>query len=421
MFTAPRGTQDILPAEQKYWRYVIGTAEKIAGRYGFVRIDTPVFEETDLFHRSVGEGTDIVEKETYDFVDKSGGCLTLRPEGTASVCRAYIEHGLFNEPKPLKLYYLAPAFRYDRPQKGRYRQHHQFGGEVLGDSSALCDAETIAMLWRFYQDLGLQKLVLHINSIGCQQCRPAYLQALKDFYDQNLDGLCADCRRRFEKNTLRLLDCKEVKCSVLALMAPKNTDYLCGDCAEHHKQLKEFLSALQITFNENHRLVRGLDYYNRTVFEVSPADTGSQQSALGGGGRYDNLVGRLGGPITPALGFGTGLERIIINLKEQGVDIAEIYRTDIFVATMGAVAQIQALKITEELRTSGYHVLLGATEKSLKAQMKQAGKSQAALAVIIGEEEAANGNVLIKPLQNTGEQQTVSQTTLVQTLDKFFK
>jgi len=412
MYTAPRGTQDILPIEQKYWHYVISKAEDIAKRYGFARIDTPLFEETALFHRSVGEVTDIVEKETYDFKDKGGGYLTLRPEGTAPVARAYIEHGLFNEPKPLKLYYIAPAFRYDRPQKGRFRQHYQFGGEILGDAHPLADGETISMLWQLYQELALKNIVFIINSIGCAQCRPFYLKALKDYYTKNIDGMCPDCKCRFEKNILRLLDCKEEKCASVAQKAPRSTDYLCLECQTHHNTLKAYLADLKISFRENHRLVRGLDYYNRTVFEAVPQDSSGQQSSIGGGGRYDNLVEQLGGPPTPALGFGTGLERIILNLKEQRVAIFEIYHIDVYIAIMGSDGRQQGLLLATNLRQQGYRVLLGSGEKSLKAQMKQADKSGAKWALIIGEEEAQQKTVILKALQNQQEQQNLEQKAL---------
>jgi len=414
MYTAPRGTQDILPAEQKYWHYVVSKAENIAERYGFVRIDTPIFEESALFHRSVGDGTDIVEKETYDFKDKSGGYLTLKPEGTASVVRAYIEYGLFNEPKPLKLYYLAPAFRYDRPQKGRFRQHHQFGGEILGDSHPLADGEMLAMLWQFYQELSLKNIVLNINSIGCTQCRPAYLKALKDYYAKNMDGVCLDCKRRCDKNTLRLLDCKEEKCAAIAQKAPRSIDYLCPECQNHHDTLKTCLTNLKINFQENYRLVRGLDYYNRTVFEAVPQDSSGQQSSVGGGGRYDNLVEQLGGPPTPALGFGTGLERIILNLKEQEVSVPEIYYIDVYIAVMGSSGQQQGLLLATDLRQKNYRVLLGSGEKSLKAQMKLAGKSNAKWALIIGEEEVQYKTAALKSLQSQQEQKIIEQKALAQ-------
>jgi len=416
MFRAPRGTQDILPSDQKYWQYVTTIAEKIAQLYGFRRIDTPTFEESALFHRGVGSGTDIVEKETYDFTDKGKGQLTLRPEGTASVCRAYIEHGLFNEPKPQKLYYLASLFRYDRPQKGRYRQHHQFGGEVFGDATPLCDAETIGMLIRFYQELGLRDLLLYINSIGCSQCRPPYLSTLKEYYEKKSSNICPDCQRRLGHNPLRLLDCKEKNCADLAQKAPHSTDFLCKACTEHFRAFKEYLSSINITFIENHRLVRGLDYYSRTVFEIVPIDQSGQQSSIGGGGRYDKLVSILEGPDTPAFGFGTGLERIIINLKEQGVEVPEIYRTDIFVAYAGSLSQIMALKISEDLRQQGIITHLGSADRSLKAQMKQADKSKACLAVIVGEDEAQNNQAVVKPLLGKEEQRIVRLSDVITTI-----
>jgi histidyl-tRNA synthetase len=312
MFQAPRGTQDILPAEQPYWRYIQKAAEATAALYGYERIDTPVFEEAGLFVRTVGEGTDIVEKEMYTFEDHGGGQMTLRPEGTAPVCRAYIENGMASLPQPVKLYYQAPIFRYERPQAGRYRQHHQFGFEAIGDGDASLDAEMIDMAWRFFQTLGLQNLTLQINSIGCPNCRPAYLAKLKEYYAGHKEELCGDCKVRLDKNTLRLLDCKKPTCQPFGADAPRSIDNLCPECAAHFEQLKRNLTTLKLPFEINSSMVRGLDYYTKTVFEIQPEEERGQ-STIAGGGRYDGLIEELGARHTPAVGFATGIERIILN------------------------------------------------------------------------------------------------------------
>ena len=282
MYQAPRGTSDILPVEQAYWRYAEQKAVSACQLYGYERIDVPTFEDTRLFSRSVGEETDIVEKEMYTFDDRGGNKLTLRPEGTASICRAYVEHGLHNLPQPVKLYYLATAFRYERPQAGRFREHHQFGCEAIGDDDPALDAEVIDMAWQFFQSLGIQQLLLSLNSIGCKTCRPAYLTALKDYYASYAGGLCADCQTRLTRNLLRLLDCKRPSCQPVAKAAPRSSDCLCPQCDEHFKQLQSYLGLLGIPFSVNHRLVRGLDYYTRTVFEIQPEKKGAKAHSVVG-------------------------------------------------------------------------------------------------------------------------------------------
>ncbi len=283
MYQAPRGTSDILPGEQAYWRYVEQKVIDICQLYGYERIDSPVFEDTGLFTRSVGTGTDIVEKEMYTFTDKGGNKITLRPEGTAPVCRAYLEHGLQNLPQPVKLYYLAAVFRYERPQAGRFRQHHQFGFEAIGDDSPALDAEVIDMSWQFFLSLGLQHLSLLLNSIGCRQCRPGYLRLLEEYYAGHGEELCPDCKVRLERNTLRLLDCKQPACQKLAGLAPRSADNLCPECAAHFDQLKRYLERLEIPYAVNHCLVRGLDYYTRTVFEIQPKSGAARAPWAGAG------------------------------------------------------------------------------------------------------------------------------------------
>ena len=413
MFQAARGTTDILPSEQPYWRYVERVIGEITGLYGYQRIDTPVFEDTGLFRRSVGEYTDIVQKEMYTFEDLGGKSMTLRPEGTAPVCRAYLEHGMQNLPQPVKLYYVSPIFRYDRPQAGRYRQHYQFGAEAIGEGDPALDAEVIDMAWQFYKSLGLKDISLQINSIGCKECRPQYLAALKDYYSVNAN-LCADCRTRLEKNPLRLLDCKQTTCQPLAESAPASADYLCPACQEHFIRLKKYLGLIDIQFTLNHRLVRGLDYYTRTVFEIQPKEEGGQ-STIGGGGRYDDLIEELGGKPTPGIGFATGIERIILNLKKQGLTVPENPGPRVLVAFMGEKAREEAIKLAARLRRTGISAIAAAGEKSLKAQLRQANALNVPYAVIIGEDEVRAGTVTLRDMAGA-RQETLAPADLEERL-----
>lgn len=410
MYRAPRGTQDILPAEQPYWRYLEQQAAQLAGLYGYLPIETPTFEDTRLFTRSVGEGTDIVEKEMYTFQDKGENSLTLRPEGTASACRAYLEHGMNNLPQPVKLYYRASIFRYERPQAGRYREHHQFGYEAFGDDSPSLDAEVIELAWRFFIGLGLTGLKLKLNSIGCRECRPHYLEVLRSYYDKADATLCPDCRVRRERNTLRLLDCKQPQCQALADNAPRNADHLCDDCAAHFEQLQGFLRLLELPFEIDHRLVRGLDYYTRTVFEVQPESEGSQ-STIGGGGRYDDLIAELGGRPTPAIGFATGLERVVLNLKRAGINVPPLPQPRVFIAYIGEAAQEMAVRLSSTLRKADVETggLVGG--KSLKAQLRQANNQGMRYTVIIGEDEVARGTAVVRDM-STSAQETVNADDL---------
>ena len=405
MYRAPRGTSDILPKEQLYWRYTEQKAVNICQLYGYERIDAPAFEDTGLFLRTVGEGTDIVEKEMYTFEDRGGNKITLRPEGTAPVCRAYLEHGLHNLPQPVKLYYMAAIFRYERPQAGRYRQHYQFGYEAIGDDDPTLDAEVIDMAWRFFESLNLRHLSLQLNSIGCKQCRPGYLAVLKDYYANYTHDLCSDCKTRLKRNPLRLLDCKKPLCQQLADSAPRSVDHLCPQCAEHFNRLKQYLGLLELPFVLNHRLVRGLDYYTRTVFEVQPEDEGAQ-STLGGGGRYDDLIEELGGKPTPALGFAMGIERIVLNLKKQGVFIPPLPKPQVFIAHIGDDARAEAIKLAARLRRTGIGVIEAVGSKSLKAQLRQANALDTHHTVIIGEQEVKTGTVILRDM-TTAQQKTV--------------
>jgi histidyl-tRNA synthetase len=406
LYQAPRGTQDILPEEQSYWRFVDRSASDIARLYGYERIDTPVFEDAGLFTRTVGEGTDIVEKEMYTFADRGGGQVTLRPEGTASVCRAYLEHGMHNLIQPVKLFYLTPIFRYEKPQAGRFRQHHQFGCEAIGEADPSLDAEVMDMAWQFFISLGLSGFSLQINSIGCKQCRPVYLKTLESFYTSCPQQVCPECTVRLKRNPLRLLDCKKPQCQQIATGAPKSIDYLCVDCREHFERLKKYLDILGLPFNINHCLVRGLDYYTRTVFEIQPQIEGSQ-STLCGGGRYDDLIDELGGQPTPAIGFASGIERIILNLKRQNIQIPNIPKPKAFFAYIGQDAQDEVIKQAALIRKKGIGVFETLGIKSLKSQLRQANTLGVTFTVIFGEEELKSGMATVRNM-TTAKQELVA-------------
>jgi histidyl-tRNA synthetase len=414
MYQAPRGTQDKLPEDQAYWKYVEDTAAEVAALYYYSRLDTPVFEDSGLFIRGVGEGTDIVEKEMYTFNDLGGSSVTLRPEGTAPVCRAYVEHGMSNLPQPVKLYYIMSIFRYERPQAGRMRQFHQFGFEALGESSALLDAEVIDMSCCFYKKLGLKDLTLLVNNIGCPECRPAYLKTLRDYYRDHLGEMCEDCKNRFEKNVLRLLDCKKPNCKVLADNAPKSIEHLCDECSAHFAALTKRLDQLKLDYVIDHRLVRGLDYYTKTVFEIQPLIEGAQ-STIGGGGRYDKLIEELGGKPTEGVGFATGLERVILNLKRAGIEPPKSDKPDVFVIWCGENTLDMAGHITSALRENGVPVATVYSPRSMKAQMRQANTFGSRYVIIIGESEAENKNYTFKDMQNN-TQETLTEEELLKRL-----
>ena len=403
MFKAPRGTADLLPPEQKYWRYIEDKCVSLSRAYGYSRLDTPVFESSELFHRSVGEGTDIIEKETYTFQDRGGDLLTLRPEGTAPVCRSYLEHGMHNLPQPVRLFYFCPVFRYDRPQAGRYREHHQFGVEALGDGDPAVDAEVIDLAWRLMGELRLGNLTLLLNSIGDLQCRPSYIAELKAYYAKLRNQLCSDCRGRLERNPLRLLDCKQDVCRQLAPEAPRSVDHLCPPCQAHWVQLQQYLSLLNVPYQVDHRLVRGLDYYTRTVFEIQPHEEGAQ-TTICGGGRYDGLIEELGGKPTPGIGFATGMERLVLNLKRQGVEVADEPAPRYLVVSIGENPREAALDITARIRGLEVGAVLGAFARSLKGQLRQANALSIPYVILVGEDELAANAVTVRDM-STGEQQ----------------
>jgi len=414
LYQAPRGTSDILPQEQAYWRYLEQKAVNICRLYGYQRIDTPVFEDTSLFVRTTGEYTDIVQKEMYTFNDQGGNRLTLKPEGTAPICRAYIQHGFHNLPQPVKLYYFSPIFRYDRPQAGRYRQHHQFGCEAIGDDDPALDAEIIGVAWRLYRSMNLGSLSLQLNSIGCKECRLGYLKALVDHYSSHIKELCSDCKVRLTNNPMRLLDCKKPSCQPIAQSAPGNSEYLCSDCAEHFAKVRKYLALLEIPFEVSHRLVRGFDYYSRTVFEVQP-EAGGSQSSLGGGGRYDGLIEALGGKPTPAVGFATGIERIMLNLKNQDIAVPSLAGAQVFIAHVGEEARGEAMKLAFRLRLADIGVVEAIGSKSLKAQLRQANSLAVRHTVIIGDRETETGTVILRDM-TTAQQATIPLDQLQKTL-----
>ena len=397
VFRAPRGTADHLPEEQKYWRYIESKAMDIAHRFGYGRIDTPAFEDSNLFVRSVGEGTDIVEKEMYTFEDRGGDSITLRPEGTAPVCRAYLEHGMHNLPQPVRMYYFCPVFRYERPQAGRFRQHHQFGVEALGDPDPSVDAEVIEVAWELMGSLGLRDVQLLVNSIGDGNCRPAYVEHLRDYYAGHHDRLCVDCRDRLGRNPLRLLDCKVETCHALGDEAPRSTDYQCDECSEHWARLESYLGTMKLPYVVDHRLVRGLDYYTRTVFEIQPLDVGGQ-STIVGGGRYDGLITELGGRPTPGIGFATGMERLTLNLKRNGVPVPDEASPRYLVANVGDNARGAALELAVRLRRGGVGAILSSGSRGLRGQMRQANALNIPYALILGDDEIAKGEVVVRDM-----------------------
>ena len=406
LYRAPRGTVDVLPQEQPYWDRVHQVAARLCQLYGYSRIETPIFEEASLFARSVGQTTDIVQKEMYVFQDRGGEMMALRPEGTANVCRAYIQHGMHNLPQPVRLYYWGPAFRYDRPQAGRQRQFTHFGYEAIGVDDPALDAEVIELAWRLYQELGLTDLTLQLNSIGDPNCRPRYLTALKAYYKDKLDRVCPDCRARFQKNPLRLLDCKVAGCQPIIAAAPPFVDYLCQPCAQHFQELRSYLEALSIPYILNPRLVRGLDYYTRTVFEIQPPEEGAQNT-IGAGGRYDALIEELGSRPTPAIGFATGVERIIANLKRAKVPVPAPARPTVFVVYQTTAARSAAAKLASGLRRAGIAAVMALGERSLKAQMRQANTAGVLYTAILGEEELATSTVILRRMED-GHQERVS-------------
>lgn len=411
-YFAPKGTHDVFPRAAKpfetsrSWDFLETAFRDLARLYGYEEVRTPIFEQTELFTRAVGEGTDIVSKEMYTFEDKGGRSMTLRPEGTAPVLRAYIENSIYAEGGVAKLYYIGPIFRYERPQEGRFRQHTQFGVEALGSRDPRIDAETIALAMAFYRRIGVDRLTLKINTVGCPECRPKYREALVEFARPVYAQMSPDNRRRFEENPLRMLDSKDPDDQKLLAGAPNLIDYVCDDCRTHFEQVRAVLTALEIAYELDVRLVRGFDYYTKTAFEIQSPDLGAQ-ATLCGGGRYDKLVEELGGPATPGIGFGLGVERVLIALDKLGKTPSADRAGSAFVVTLGDPARDFAPTLLAQLRAAGVAADADYAGKSMKAQMRAADKSGAAFAVIVGDDELARGVVQLKRLA-TGEQIAVA-------------
>ena len=412
MYLAPRGTIDVLPEDQPYWRYVREQIEQVTALFDYRPIDVPMFEETSLYVRGVGEGTDIVDKEMYSFVDKGGRDITLRPEFTAGIVRAYIQHGLKTLPQPVKLFTIGPIFRYERVQAGRYRQHTQFNIECIGEIDPAVDLEVMSVAWHLFSSLGLQGLNYGLNSTGCPRCRPAYVQLLVEYYQGREGDICGDCRRRLVRNPLRLLDCKVESCQPIIVDAPHLQDHLCPECAEHFAALRRYLDALERPYTINHRLVRGFDYYTKTVFEIWAEGIGAQ-NAVCGGGRYDGLAEELGGDPTPAIGFGSGMERIILTMKEQGIEVPGNPLPQAVLVYHGEKAKVRALQLLKDLREGGIRATIGFGDRSLRAQLRGANRAEAPYALVLGEAEMASGEIVLQDMIRDAPRERLSQAELV--------
>lgn len=400
--SAPRGTKDILPAESAKWQYLEGALLRTAERFGFREIRIPTFEHTELFNRSVGDTTDVVQKEMYTFTDKGERSITLRPEGTAGIARAALEHGLLGDALPLKVSYNITCFRYEKPGSGRFREFHQFGVEMYGANSPSADSEILALAYECFRALGLQNVVLEINSLGCKECRKKYTQALLDYFGQYKDKLCGTCLERLEKNPLRVLDCKSPEDQKIAAGAPSILDYLCDDCREHFREVQDRLDAAGIPYRVEPTIVRGLDYYTRTVFEMVHTAPGGERVVCGGGGRYGNLIQELGGNPTEGIGFAMGLERLLSTMVAEGCSFPEEKGCDLYLVSMGAAAGVKAFQLANELRGTGVYAQCDLMGRSVKAQMKYANKIGARYVIVLGDDELAKGEAVLKPM-NGGE------------------
>ena len=408
---AIKGTKDVLPNESYKNQYIEATCLGVAENFGYKEMRTPVFEHTELFQRGVGDTTDVVQKEMYTFDDKGGRSITLRPEGTAGAARAFLENGLSNEALPQKICYLTSCYRYEKPQAGRLREFHQFGIECFGATSPLADAEMISLAKQIFDELGVKDLHLELNSIGCPTCRAEYHKALKEYFASRVDELCDTCRDRLDRNPMRILDCKSPVCSEIAKDAPVVLDYLCDECKEHFEKTKSYLDAMNIEYIVNPQIVRGLDYYTKTVFEFV-ADSIGAQGTVCGGGRYDGLIEELGGQHTPSLGFGMGLERLQLVMEAQGCEFPEPSRPDLFIVAMGDKATLKAVEIAKDMRDEGYSVVYDLNGRSLRAQMKYADKINAKYNVVIGDNEVDTKSAVLKDMA-TGEQSNISLETFV--------
>ena len=409
-YSCQKGTKDILPEEIYKWQKAESAFAEVCEKYGYNEIRIPTFEQTDLFQRSVGDTTDVVQKEMYTFEDKGGRSITLRPEGTAGVVRSFVENGMSSLPSPVRLFYNITAFRYEKMQKGRYREFHQFGCEAFGAEGPAIDAEIISILVAFFEKMGLSKTKLCINSIGCPTCRAEYNKILKDYFRPHISEMCEDCQSRFEKNPLRMIDCKEEKCGAIAASAPRLIDYLCDDCKSHFEGLKANLEALGIKYTIDSGIVRGLDYYTRTVFEFKSENVGSQ-GTICGGGRYDGLVSEIGGQPTPGIGFAMGAERFLLEMEAQGINIEKDQKVQLYIANLSPETQIEAQKLAFGLRKQGIGCEIDLMGRSFRAQMKYAGKTGIPFLLVLGDDEISSGKAKLKAMAD-GTEKEVALTDL---------
>ena len=424
-FQTPTGMHDILPEEQKYFQKIYDVVENIASFYGFQKIETPILEETELFSKGIGLATDIVQRQMYTLRTKGGDYLSLRPEGTAPIVRAFIEKGMFNLPQPVRLWHFGPYFRYERPQAGRYRQFWQFGLEVFGEQNPTIDVQVIQIFYNILKELKLKNLLIKINSIGDSQCRPYYKKLLVSYLRSRASSLCLDCRRRLRQNPLRILDCKQEKCQRIIAQAPQTIDHLCQECYRHFKEVLEFLDEINLPYHLNPYLVRGLDYYTKTVFEIFEIPAGqspesANKNALAGGGRYDALVKLLGGRDTPATGGAAGIERIVASMKEKKIRLPKQILPKIFLAQLGKLAKRRSLKLFEDFRKAKIPVAESFGRDSLKAQLARANKVGARYTLILGQKEALEGTIIIRDMK-TGRQKTVKLKKVIAETKKRLK
>lgn len=413
---APKGTKDVLPNQVYRWHYVERKFDDICRRYGYKEIRTPIFEHTELINRGVGDTTDIVQKEMYTFNDHGGRSLTLKPEGTSPAVRAFVEHRMYAEVQPAKIYYDTPCFRYEKPQSGRLRQFHQFGVEIFGTPNMMADADVICLGHDFLEEMGIKDVVLEINSVGCPTCRETYRRALQDFLRPHYDELCDTCKNRFDKNPMRILDCKSQEDQDLVKDAPNMIDYLCDECASSFEEVKGHLESMGLEYTVNPRIVRGLDYYTKTAFEFVSNKIGAQGTVCGGG-RYDNLCQEIGGPPIPGVGFGLGKERLLMLMEANGVEIPEAEPSDVFIVTMGDKGRIKGLEILRELHKKGISAQMDTLARNVKGQFKYAARLNAKKTIVIGDEELEKGVVQIKDMDRH-EQQEVSFDNILEMLKK---
>lgn len=419
-FQVVTGMHDILPDDYKYYEKVCDTARQIAEFYNFNRIETPILENSELFVKGTGASTEIVQKQMYSFKTKGGDDLTMRPEGTPPVIRSYLENGMANWPQPVKLWYFGPFFRHEKPQAGRYRQFWQLGFEVIGHASPIVDAQIIQIYYNILKELKLDNIIVEVNSIGDPMCRPYYRKTLASYLRSRASVLCPDCKTRIKDNPLRILDCKNEKCQQVKAQAPQIMDHLCDECKAHFKEVLEYLEEIGLPYRLNPYLVRGLDYYTRSVFEIYQEGKEGQQSALGGGGRYDGLVRLLGGKDTPAMGGGLGVDRIVMAMKEAGIVVGEDKKVKVFLAQLGVLGKKKCLKLCEELRQAGISVGESFDRDSLKAQLKIADKYGAKFTLLLGQKEALEGTIILRDME-TGNQESLKLDTVVAEIKKRFK